>query len=237
MRTSEGKPDVGSIHRQLREQILAGQIPAGTVLSQVQLASSFGVSRTPLREALRMLQEEGLIQAETNRRARVTQFDLDDLEAISAQRILLSALATSITVPRLDDGGLESMRASLDLMAAATLADDAVAWRAADAAFHAVHYSRAPTRLHDEVVRLAERNDLYRSVWLRDTPHQDPQTVVEHSRILDACGARDVLAATHGIARHQARIAITVLTHAVPEREPATIRGALQLVLGSVGPV
>lgn len=226
------KPDVGRIHKELREQILAGRIPAGTLLSQVELAESFGVSRTPLREALRMLQEEGLIHAENNRRARVATFHLDDLEAISAQRILLSSLATYITVPHLDEEDYAAMATSCAAMAAATEADDVAGWRAADAAFHAVHYSRAPQRLHHEVIRLAERNDLYRSVWLRDTPHRDSQTAVEHERILQACRQRNVLEAVHGIARHQARIAITVLTHSVPEREPAIIRAALQLALG-----
>jgi DNA-binding GntR family transcriptional regulator len=229
------KPDVRTIHRELREQILVGRIPAGTVLSQVELAESFGVSRTPLREALRMLQEEGLILAENNRRARVATFHLDDLEAISGQRILLSSLATYITVPRLDEGDYAAMASALEAMAAAADADDVAAWRAADAAFHGVHYSRAPQRMHHEVIRLAERNDLYRSVWLRDAPHRDLQSVVEHERILADCQQHNVLEAVHGIARHQARIAITVLTHAVPEREPAVIRAALQLVLG-LGP-
>jgi DNA-binding GntR family transcriptional regulator len=231
-RPARDKPDVGRIHKELREQILAGHIPAGTLLSQVELAESFGVSRTPLREALRMLQEEGLIQAENNRRARVVTFHLDDLEAISGQRILLSSLATYITVPHLDDDDYAAMAGSCEAMAAATDADDVAGWRTADAAFHAVHYSRAPQRLHHEVIRLAERNDLYRSVWLRDAPHRDSQTVIEHERILQACKQHSVLDAVHGIARHQARIAITVLTHAVPEREPAIIRAALQLVLG-----
>lgn len=226
------KPDVGRIHKELREQILVGDIPAGTLLSQVELAESFGVSRTPLREALRMLQEEGLIQAENNRRARVATFHLDDLEAISGQRILLSALATYITVPHMDEGDYAAMASACAAMTAATDADDAAGWRTADAAFHAVHYSRAPQRLHNEVIRLAERNDLYRSVWLRDTPHTDQQTVIEHERILQACRQHNVLDAVHGIARHQARIAITVLTHSVPEHEPAIIRAALQLVLG-----
>jgi DNA-binding GntR family transcriptional regulator len=229
---AKDKPDVGKIHKELREQILGGRIPAGTLLSQVELAESFGVSRTPLREALRMLQEEGLIQAENNRRARVATLHLDDLEAISGQRILLSSLATYITVPHLVPGDHAAMAESCQAMAAAGAADDAAGWRAADAAFHAVHYSKAPQRLHQEVRRLAERNDLYRSVWLRDAPHRDQQTVIEHERILQACRQHDVLDAVHGIARHQARIAITVLTHSVPEREPAVIRAALQLVLG-----
>lgn len=124
------------------------------------------------------------------------------------------------------------MEAVGQAMGGAARSGDVAAWRKADAAFHAAHYSRAPGRLHQEVVRLAERNDLYRSVWLRDAPHSDPQTVIEHDRILTACRDRNVLEATHGIARHQARIAITVMTHAVPEREPVTVRAALQLVLG-----
>jgi hypothetical protein len=57
--------------------------------------------------------------------------------------------------------------------------------------------------------------------WLPDRARSSPAATL--SRVLDA---------VHGIARHQARIAITVLTHAVPEREPAIIRAALQLVLG-----
>jgi DNA-binding GntR family transcriptional regulator len=228
-----GKPNVDTIHRRLREQILTGHIPAGALLTQVQLAESFGVSRTPLREALRMLQEEGLIEAESNRRARVATFHLDDLEAIAAQRILLSSLATFITVPHLTDDDLAQMEHAIATMAEAAERGDVAAWRAADAAFHATHYSKAPARLHQEVVRLAERNDLYRSVWLRDAPHRDQQTVVEHDRILAACAERNMPEARNGIARHQARIAITVMTHAVPEREPATIRAALQLVLGT----
>jgi DNA-binding GntR family transcriptional regulator len=230
---ADEKPNVATIHRRLREQILMGHIPAGALLTQVQLAESFGVSRTPLREALRMLQEEGLIEAESNRRARVATFHLDDLEAIAAQRILLSSLATFITVPHLTSGDLAAMEHAIAAMAKASERDDVAAWRAADAAFHATHYSKAPARLHQEVIRLAERNDLYRSVWLRDAPHHDLQTVVEHDRILAACEEPSLADARNGIARHQARIAITVMTHAVPEREPATIRAALQLVLGT----
>jgi DNA-binding GntR family transcriptional regulator len=136
-------------------------------------------------------------------------------------------------VPHLTSEDLGEMEHAIAAMAQATERGDVAAWRAADAAFHAAHYSKAPTRLHQEVVRLAERNDLYRSVWLRDTPHRDLQTVLEHDRILAACAEPNLTEARNGIARHQARIAITVMTHAVPEREPATIRAALQLVLGT----
>ena len=59
-----------AVHARLRQLILDGTLPPGSLLSQLQLSRALGVSRTPLREALRMLQEEGLVDAEPNQRAR-----------------------------------------------------------------------------------------------------------------------------------------------------------------------
>src|SRR3954453_2817779 len=61
------------VHRTIREAILDGTLEPGTTMSQVMLADELGVSRTPLREALRMLQNEGLIESEPNRRVRVSE--------------------------------------------------------------------------------------------------------------------------------------------------------------------
>ena len=58
-----------TVHQKLRQVILDGSLGAGTILNQAELARAFGVSRTPMREAFRMLQEEGLIRAEPDRRA------------------------------------------------------------------------------------------------------------------------------------------------------------------------
>lgn len=224
---------VEAVHRALRSQILDGTIAAGTVLSQVDLAERFGVSRTPLREALRMLQEEGLVEAKRNHQARVATFALVDLEAISAQRILLSALATQISVPWLSDPLVDELEAHREAMRQAAAADDREAWRRADSAFHGAHYKHAPASLSNEVRRLAERNTLYHVVWEREEPHHDPLTEVEHERIVAACRARDPHEAARAVARHHARIAIGVLARTAPEHEPRVIRAALQLVLGS----
>ena len=68
-----------TVYSSLRESILNGALPPGESLSQVQLASQLGVSRGPLREAVRMLQREGLVEAEVTRRGRVSSFSIDDL--------------------------------------------------------------------------------------------------------------------------------------------------------------
>jgi len=77
---AEEKIAAAQVHKRLRQMILDGTVPPGTVLSQVQLAQEIGVSRTPLREALRMLQEEGLVLAEYNHRVRVADIDISELE-------------------------------------------------------------------------------------------------------------------------------------------------------------
>ncbi len=223
---------VRTVHRRLRDEILSGRFPSGAVLPQVQLAERYGVSRTPLREALRLLEEEGLIYAESNHRARVAEFRFDDLEAISAQRIMMSAVATAVSVPQLTDTDIKDLRRDLELMEKAR-DRDAQAWKLANARFHNTHMSHAPLLLRQDLERLSDRNALYRSVWARDSPHSDPQSVVEHVALAQACEQRDGVVAAHAMARHQARIAIAVLAGVVPEQEPATIRAALNMVLGT----
>src|SRR5260370_12478670 len=70
----------------------------GTKLSQVTLAAQLGISRTPLREVLRMLQEEGLVEIEPNQRTRVAGLDPQELDDVYASRILLETLALSMTI-------------------------------------------------------------------------------------------------------------------------------------------
>src|SRR5215467_264664 len=87
------------VHDRLRRAILRGEFDPKVPLSQVKLAARLGVSRTPLREALRMLQREGLIDSEPNRRVRVAALSLADLEQLYAARVLIEALAVRLTVP------------------------------------------------------------------------------------------------------------------------------------------
>src|SRR5579859_1799030 len=66
-----GRQNVEIARQRLRDAILRGELPAGVPLTQSQLEQQLGISRTPLREAIRLLQHEGLIDAEPNRRVRV----------------------------------------------------------------------------------------------------------------------------------------------------------------------
>src|SRR6266571_1533872 len=87
----EVRQAIPRLHAYLRECILDGRLPPGTKLSQVALASQLGVSRTPLREVLRMLQDEGYVEFEPNQRMRVADLDPVELGAHYACHRVLTA--------------------------------------------------------------------------------------------------------------------------------------------------
>lgn len=99
-------PTVEDLYVALREEILGGRLAEGEPLSQVKLAEQWGVNRTPLREALRMLQREGLIDAQYNRRARVSRLSTPDLEELYAERIITETLGIRLTVRAMEDADI-----------------------------------------------------------------------------------------------------------------------------------
>src|SRR5271156_6542114 len=115
-----GDHAAGGVHTYLRRLILDATIPPGTTLTQFGLAARLGVSRPPVREAIRMLQEEGLVVAEPQKRARVIGFDPADVEAIYTQRVLLEGMAAKMTAATLSDAELAELEALLEAMISET---------------------------------------------------------------------------------------------------------------------
>src|SRR3954466_7399664 len=95
------RDNVEQVYRRVREAILGGEIAPGSAMSQVALADELGVSRTPLREALRLLQSEGLVDAQANRRVTVKPISAGDLEELVVMRVVLETEAVRRSVDRL----------------------------------------------------------------------------------------------------------------------------------------
>jgi DNA-binding GntR family transcriptional regulator len=108
----------------------------GTRLSQVALADQLGVSRTPLPEVLRMLQEEGLVEIEPNQRTRVAGLDPQELDDVYASRILLETLALSMTLEEFAPARQRETRRMLTAMRQAAKTGDFGTWFSAHAEFH-----------------------------------------------------------------------------------------------------
>jgi len=219
-----------SLHDRLREAILTGELPAGAVMSQVELARDFNVSRTPLREAIRMLQREGLIEAEANRRVRVAPISLEDLEQLYALRIVTESLGVRLTVPHLDaedDAFLVEAVRQMNQLDAATNFVQKDRWHRA---FHERLVQHAGARIVAALRDLRDHAGRYRRLYVQSHAQAWAVAEVEHDALLEAARARDAQRAGVQTARHLARTALTVISTIAPEHEPTAIRTALRSV-------
>jgi DNA-binding GntR family transcriptional regulator len=224
-----------TVYSSLRESILNGTLPPGESLSQVQLASQLGVSRGPLREAVRMLQREGLVEAEVNRRGRVSSFSIDDLEQLYAMRIVHESLAIRINVPRFTKRDIDALRSCLRRMEELA-GHDLRQWQGVDREFHFTLLAHAGDRLMRTIRELYDHADRYRWLYIKGVPRALSIAADEHTAIFDASVDGDAALAAAHLARHLARTALTVLTHHAPEHDPTTVRAAIRLATGAEAP-
>lgn len=95
----------------LRQAILHGEFEMGARLGEAELASFLNISRTPIREALRRLGADGLVELESNRGARVASWTSDDIDEIFVLRALLESHGASLAAPLIDDQALDTLEA------------------------------------------------------------------------------------------------------------------------------
>ena len=117
---------VDQVHAVLREQILTGALPRGSRLPQETIAAELGVSRTPLREALRRLAGEGLVTLQPNHGATVSGVDFNDMNAAWVARLAIEPFAARLAAERRDAGELERMATAIAEQRAALHPADAL---------------------------------------------------------------------------------------------------------------
>ncbi|MEU4344328.1 GntR family transcriptional regulator [Nocardia sp. NPDC023852] len=220
------------IHDHLRRLILEGLLPPGTELKQAELARAFDVSRTPLREAFRMLQEEGLIDADINHRGRVTSLDAADLDCLYAARICLEGMGVRVTAGRLTRQEVQEASAQLHDMDRAERGADLAAWHEAHRAFHLLLVARCTPAVLRTIASYAERSERY--VRTAQERHQDEsaQRRQEHYDLFAAVVAGEPHRATRLIARHLARTAHSVIEDIAPGQEARDVQEAMDMICG-----
>jgi DNA-binding GntR family transcriptional regulator len=216
------------VHEHLRALILGGIIRPGTALNQVDLAPLLGVSRTPLREAIRMLQEEGLVDQEPQKLARVRDFDVAQLEAVYAQRILLEGLAARLTARHIGDETIELLERALVELDRLAQRRDLDAWQAVHRRFHDHLVSGVTGPLRDAIRSHMDRGEYYRFIYQVSGPRGWVAGAAEHQRIVERYKARDGAGAAAELAAHLARTALSIMAQTVPEHDPVIIREALK---------
>lgn len=220
--------EVSRTSAMLRAWILDGQLEPGKAISQVELARKLGVSRGPLREALRWLQHEGLIVHAHNQRARVADVSPEDLDRLYAMRIALESLAVAISVPLLSAADLAKLDELLTTMDRLAQATDIEGWKEPHHEFHAMLIRPAGERFERECAQLFDHAQRYRRIYISSEPHLWATGAAEHREIVLAAQAGNAEGAALAAANHLARTAVVVIGTIDPAFDPVNVRRAIQ---------
>lgn len=179
----------------LRSWIEEGQLAPGEVIKDADIAQRLGVSRTPVREALQILEQHGLVEMEPGRLTRVTDTAPEDIALVYAPLSALQALAARTATPKVAKADVEEMREHNARLLRAVEANDAVAAREADRAFHGVLVRCAGNRyltaaIEPMLTHIRRLEALYFTEL--DLGHRSHE---EHERIVEAVAAGDAAAA------------------------------------------
>ncbi len=193
----------------LREEILSGASDPGERLVEEQLTRRLGISRAPLREALRLLAEQGLVEHVPRRGSRVATLSDRDVEELYSVRDVLERHVIDTALPLAAGTDLGGMRTALDAMATAAEAGDRLAVADNHRAFHVALAALAGNRQLSLVYeQVLVKIQLYMALNLRreaETTANPMDGVRRHRRLLDALEGGDHAAIGRELAAHGAR--------------------------------
>ena len=175
----------------LRRAIMQGDLKPGERLMEIKLANRLGVSRTPTREAIRMLELEGLVTMVPRKGAQVAEITEKDLKDVLEVRIGQEELAVKFVCQRIDDRQLRELQEASRKFAEAVQSEDLTKLAEADVNFHDLIYKATGNeRLVQLLNNIREQMYRYRVEYLKDEEVRS-SLVEEHNRLWKALKERD----------------------------------------------
>ena len=189
--------------RELERRIVSGELAVGTKLNEVDIANALGVSRGPVREAFRALDQAGLVRVEKNRGVFVRQLSLEEASEVYEVRAALEGLIGRLAAQRIDADELEQLRAIVKKMAARDKSRKAEAYFALNLEFHELVARAARNQsLLTHYRRVVNELDLYRRETLTRSSDVIPVSTREHEAIVSALAKGDEKAAERLLVEH-----------------------------------
>ena len=208
---SEYLPLRDVVFKTLREAILKGDLAPGERLMEIKLANQLGVSRTPIREAIRKLELEGLVVMVPRKGAEVAKITEKDLREVLEVRASLEELAISLACERITDEKIAELKDALEQFRTVIKGKDVTKIAQMDVAFHDVIFEATQNaRLVQMVNNLREQMYRYRLEYLKDFSTHS-RLDEEHVKIFEAVSARDIERATALIREHIYNQEVTVV--------------------------
>ncbi len=177
------------VFEQLEQDLISGHYTAGEILTEAKLSTALGVSRTPVREAVRRLEQEGLLR-ESGKGMVVVGISRTDLEDIYEIRRRLEGLAASRAAESNDDEFLNKLQEIVELQEFYTARGDATNIQALDSRFHKIIYERCGGILRDTLSSLHRRIQRHRKDSVTDLARAK-QAAAEHRAIFEAIAKGD----------------------------------------------
>lgn len=175
----------------IEEEILTGELPSGETVSENKLSSRLGVSRTPVREALRRLEQEGLVRNEPGRGAVILGVTKQDLLDIYEIRVRIEGLAARSAAQSITEEQASAMRELVELQEFYVSKGDSEKIRDLDSEFHSMIYSFCTSRvLSDTLNSLHHRIERFRRISV-GASDRAVRMGAEHRAIMEALAAHD----------------------------------------------
>jgi len=172
----------------IRERILGGAYPPGMRLRHDALAEEFGMSRIPIREALLVLEREGILTMMAHRGAVVVELSVDEIEELFNMRLLLEPFLFLRSAPKLTADDFQHLAENLERYTAAMEAVDVDSWNDLNTDFHMTLYRHARSpRILATVQNLLAECDRHTRIQLTNITPDRNRAVEEHKSILKLC--------------------------------------------------
>lgn len=203
------------VFKTLRQGILTGELKPGERLMEIHLAKRLGVSRTPIREAIRKLELEGLVTMVPRRGAEVAQISGKNLKDVLEVRVALDSLAVRLACERITEEGIVQLKRACKQFEMTTKEKtlDATKIAQADVAFHdVISKATGNERLLQMISNLSEQMYRYRFEYIKDTNYHE-RLIKEHENLCKYIENRDSQKAVEEITKHIENQLQSILTH------------------------
>jgi DNA-binding GntR family transcriptional regulator len=187
------------VANELRRRIMTGALAGGAQLRQENLARELGVSRIPVREALKQLEAEGFVTLIAHKGAVVSVLSIEEISELFDLRSQLESWLLGLSIPRMEESALCQAEQALHAMIATTAIEN---WGALNWAFHRALYEASARKETLKILQLIHsRIDRYVRMQISLTTGQE-KAHHEHRLILDYCRARDTARALRVLHQH-----------------------------------
>jgi len=201
------------VFKTLRQEILTGKLKPGERLLEIHLGDRLGVSRTPIREAIRKLELEGLVTMIPRRGAEVANITEKSLQDVMEVRRALDVLAVELACERITKDEIDALKIACEEFEKATLTKNSTVIAKADVAFHDIIMSATGNdRLIQMVSNLSEQMYRYRFEYIKDQSKHS-KLVEEHKTIYESILTKNIQAAARAVETHVDNQEISIIHH------------------------